>query len=196
LAHIIEITVEWLILPSIMLSVFAFAWAIAKTARPADLKASAWAGLFAGLVTFVIYVVSQLSRIHDPDFRFTTLPDLLVQPVASGVVLGFVFLWLIRLALPTRLVGILTLMLSTASTSALFTYVFLTLLRIQVLYWTLGTALGVFLHVVVFPGSVRHIFGTLPASISEEPSSHVDKQPEPLEFELAGAREHCVDHRL
>jgi hypothetical protein len=50
-------------------------------------------------------------------------------------------------------------MLSATSSSALFTYVFLTTLRVSVLYWTLGAALGILLHVVFFPDSVRHVFG-------------------------------------
>jgi hypothetical protein len=158
-APVIATIVQWLILPSIMLAVFAFAWVIAGTAKSPELKVSAWAGFFAGLVIFVIYVVSQLRLIHDPDFRVSTLPGLLVGPLSAGLGAGFLFLWLVRVALPTRLVGILTLMLAGTSSSALFTYLFLTTLRIPVLYWTLGTALGILLHVVFFPGSVRHIFG-------------------------------------
>ncbi len=162
MAPIIATIVQWLILPSIMTSLFAFAWVIASTTKFPELKVSAWAGFFAGLVTFVIYVVSQLRLIHDPDFRVTTLPGLLVacKPLSClGLGAGFVFLWLVRIALPTRLVGILTLMLSGTSSSALFTYLFLTTLRVSVLYWTLGTALGILLHVVLFPESVGHIFG-------------------------------------
>ncbi len=93
---------------------------------------SAWAGFFAGLVTFVIYVVSQLNMIHDTDFRVSTLPGLLVWPLIMGLAAGFVFLWLVHYVLPTRLVGILTLMLAGTSSSALFTYVFLTTLRVSV----------------------------------------------------------------
>jgi hypothetical protein len=159
MAPIIATVVQWLILPSIMLAVFAFAWVIAKTARLAELKVSAWAGFSAGLVIFVIYVVSQLGEIHDPDFRTSTLPGLLTLPLGAGLGAGIIFLWLVRLALPTRLVGILTLMLSATSSSALFTYLFMTTLRVSVLYWTLGAALGILLHVVLFPESVRHVFG-------------------------------------
>jgi hypothetical protein len=40
---------------------------------------------------------------------------------------------------------------------------------VSILYWTLGTALGILLHIVLFPSSVEHIFkaatkgGQLPA---------------------------------
>jgi hypothetical protein len=59
---------------------------------------------------------------------------------------------------PTRLVGIITLLLSAISTSALFTYFFIIDLRIWILYLTLGSALGILLHIVFFPASVKEIF--------------------------------------
>jgi hypothetical protein len=111
------------------------------------------------LLTFLIYAASQLEQIDDPGFRVATLPGLLVPPLRSGLAAGFTFLWLIRFALPTRLVGILTLMLSASSSAALFSYLFLSELRVSVLYWTLGSALGILLHVVLFPESLRHISG-------------------------------------
>jgi hypothetical protein len=30
--------------------------------------------------------------------------------------------------------------------------------RVSVLYWTLGTALGILLHIVLFPAAIAHIF--------------------------------------
>jgi hypothetical protein len=49
-------------------------------------------------------------------------------------------------------------------------------MRVEVLYWMLGTALGILLHVVFFPSSNEHIFrvgarqGQLPADIGRDPS--------------------------
>ena len=60
--------------------------------------------------------------------------------------------------IPTRLVGLITLLLAATSTSSLFTYVFINSVRVSVLYWVLGTALGILLHIVLFPASVRDIF--------------------------------------
>ncbi len=171
MAAVISATVQWVILPSIMLAVFALAWVIAGSARSPELKVSSWAGLGAGLLTFVVYVVSQLSRIREPDFHFSALPGLLLLPLGWGLAAGFIFLWMVRYAVPTRLVGIITLMLSASSSAAMFTYVFLDSMRIEVLYWTLGTALGILLHVVFFPSSIEHIVrvgsrpGQFPADI-------------------------------
>jgi hypothetical protein len=155
---IISTVIQWVILPLIMFALFAFAWIIASTARSAELKVSSWAGFWAGLVTFVIYVVSQLGHIREPDLHFSALPGFLLLPLGWGLGAGFVFLWTVRHAVPTRLVGLITLMLAASSTSAVFTYIFIDSLRVSVLYWTLGSALGILLHIVLFPTSVEHIF--------------------------------------
>jgi hypothetical protein len=174
MAPIISTIVQCVILPLIMFAVFVFGWIIAHSARTPELKVSSWAGLWAGQVTFVVYVVSQLGQIREPNLRAAPLPGLLPLPLGWGLAAGFVFLWLVRHAMPTCLVGLITLMLTASSTSAMFTYVFLDSLRVSVLYATLGTALGILLHIVLFPASVEHIFkvgarqGQFPADIKRD----------------------------
>jgi hypothetical protein len=158
MAPFIATTVQWVILPLIMCAIFAFAWIIASSARTAELRVSSWAGLWAGLLSFVIYAVSQLGQIREPNLHYAALPGLQLLPLGWGLTTGFVFLWIVRHAVPTRLVGLITLMLAGSSTSALFTYIFIDSLRVSVLYWTLGTALGILLHIVLFPSSIAHIF--------------------------------------
>jgi hypothetical protein len=51
-------------------------------------KVSACAGFLAGLVTFVIDVVSQLSMFHNPDFRVSTLAGLLARQHCAGLGAG------------------------------------------------------------------------------------------------------------
>jgi hypothetical protein len=157
MAPFIATTVQWVILPLIMCAIFAFAWIIAGSAKTAELRVSSWAGFWAGLLSFVIYVVSQLSQIREPNLHYAALPDMQFLPLGWGLTTGFVFLWIVRHAVPTRLVGLITLMLAGSSTSAIFTYIFIDSLRVSVLYWTLGTALGILLHIVLFPSSVAHI---------------------------------------
>ena len=154
----IATTVQWVILPLIMFAIFAFAWIIANSTRTGELRVSSWAGFWAGLLSFVVYVVSQLSKIHEPRFQYADLPGMQLLPFGWGLSAGFVFLWFVRYAVPTRLVGLITLMLAGTSTSAVFTYVFIDTTRVPVLYWTLGTALGILLHIVLFPSSIVHIF--------------------------------------
>jgi hypothetical protein len=158
MAPFIATTAQWVILPLIMCAIFAFAWIIAGSAKTAELRVSSWAGFWAGLLSFVIYVVSQLSQIREPNLHYAALPGLQFLPLGWGLTTGFVFLWIVRHAVPTRLVGLITLMLAGSSTSAIFTYIFIDSLRVSVLYWTLGTALGILLHIVLFPASIAHIF--------------------------------------
>jgi hypothetical protein len=158
MAPLISATVQWGILPLIMIAIFVFAWIIASSARSAELRVSSWAGFWAGLLSFVIYVVSLLAQIREPNFRYALLPGLQLLPLGWGLTTGFVSLWIVRHAVPTRLVGIITLMLAGSSTSAVFTYIFIDSLRVSVLYWTLGTALGILLHIVLFPTSIAYIF--------------------------------------
>ncbi len=154
----IATTVQWVILPLIMFAIFAFAWIIANSARTAELRVSSWAGFWAGLLSFVVYVVSQLNQIREPKLQYADLPGIQLLPFGWGLATGFVFLWFVRHALPTRLVGLITLMLAGTSTSAIFTYIFIDSTRVPVLYWTLGTALGILLHIVLFPSSIVPIF--------------------------------------
>jgi hypothetical protein len=141
-----------------MIAIFVFARIIASSARSAELRVSSWAGFWAGLLSFVTYVVSQLAQVREPNFQYAALPGLQLLPLGWSLTTGFVFLWIVRHAVPTRLVGIITLMLAGSSTSAVFTYLFIDSLRVSVLYWTLGTALGILLHIVVFPTSIAYIF--------------------------------------
>jgi hypothetical protein len=158
MAPVIATTVQLVILPMIMCAIFTFAWIIAGSARTAELRVSSWAGFWAGLLSFVIYVVSQLGQIREPNLHYAALQGLQFLPLGWGLTTGFVFLWIVRHAVPTRLVGLITLMLAGSSTSAIFTYIFIDSLRVSVLYWTLGTALGILLHIVLFPASIAHIF--------------------------------------
>jgi hypothetical protein len=178
MAPIISTIVQWVILPSIISAIFGFAWIIANSTRTAELKVSAWAGLWAGQLAFVVYAVSQLGQIRDPDFHYSALPGLMPMSLTCGLVAGFVFLGLVRVAVPTRLVGLITLTLAGTSTSALFTYVFINSLRVSVLYWALGTALDILLHIVLYPASIGPIFRIAAKENPELADALHEAQPE------------------
>jgi hypothetical protein len=180
----ISTIVQWMVLPLIMFSIFALAWILARSAKTAELRVSSWAGFWAGLLSFVIYVVSQLSQIRDPALHFSELPGLQPLPLGLGLIGGFVFFWIVQRSVPTRLVGLMTLVLGASSTSALFTYLFIDSLRVSVLYLTLGTALGILVHVILFPASLAHI---LPATERKELFlADVLRKPKPGDFPLPG----------
>ncbi len=152
--------IQWVIIPAVIFSLFVFSFRVTTTITESELKISSRAGFWAGLLLFVIYVIGQLNAIRKPVLEYSPLPGFLWLPMGFGSILGFAILWLIKIVLPTRLVGLITLLLCSVSTSALFTYIFLDSLRVWVLYLTLGTSLGILLHIVFFPASVKGIFAT------------------------------------
>ena len=158
MASFVSIVVQWVVVSGVMVALLIYALTIPGAAEGPELKRSAWAGFWAGLVVSVIYIISQLGQIREPSFESLTLPGLQIGPIAVGLVIGFIFLWLVRILIPTRIVGLVTLLLSATSSSALFAYIFVDAVRVSVLYASLGAALGILLHIVLFPGSVR---GTL-----------------------------------
>jgi hypothetical protein len=74
------------------------------------------------LLSFVIYVLSQLVQIREPNFNYAVLPGRQLLPLGSGLTTAFVFHSIVRHSVPTRLIGIITLMLAGSRTSAVFTY--------------------------------------------------------------------------
>jgi hypothetical protein len=153
----ISTIVGWIVVPGILVVLFIYALVLMGGAPQGPPRRSATAGFLAGLVLFVVFVVSQLDAIREPSFEFSRFPSLEVIPMGLGLVIGFVLLLVVRWITPTPLVGLLTLLLAAASSSALYTYIFIESLRSTLLFLTLGTALGALLHIVFFPSSVRDL---------------------------------------
>jgi len=153
MARTIVILIPWTVVPVILLALFVFSLTIVSQLSEPESKASARAGVWAGLVLFVIFVLSQLRDLREPEFTFASVPDIDTVPLVAGVVAGFIFLRVVRLLLGTRVIGVTTLLLCAGSTSALYSFLFIESLRPTVLYLALGVAFGVLFHIVLFPSS-------------------------------------------
>jgi hypothetical protein len=159
----IIVLVEWLVVPVIILSVFFFAIGIIARTEPGDQKTSAKAGFWAGLVLFVAYVLTQLQLIKEP-----SLAPFMIDPLgaselvlaAFGCVAGIVMLIFVGLLGHTRVVGLVTLVLSASSAIALYTYIFVESLRRSCLIVALGFTFGALLYIALFPKSLTRIWGT------------------------------------
>ena len=158
MAHTVVTFVPWTVVPIILLALFVFSLTIVSRLREPESKASARAGVWAGLVLFVTFVLSQLRELREPQFTFAAVPDLDTAPLIIGVVVGFIFLWTVRLLLRTPVVGVTTLLLCAGSTSALYSFLFIESLRPTMLYLALGVAFGVLFHIVLFPSSMRKLW--------------------------------------
>lgn len=161
----------WVIIPLIILSMLIFSLMIVARVTMADSKISVRAGLLAGLVLFVIYVVTQLQSIHVPNLSNYSPHFNLFSGVVLliGFIVGFFLLWGIRILAPTRLVGLLVLILSAASLSALFSYFFASNVRDITLFFALSTVFGILVHVMFFPKTLREIF--VPDKVREQNAS-------------------------
>ncbi len=146
LPSIISMAVHWIILPIILIGLFLYGVVIWHQVSDTDLKAAAGAGFWAGLVLFVIFVVSQLTEIRNPQFDLKGA--IIFNPflIGLGVVSGFGMMFGIRYSVPTRAVGAVVLLLTASSLTALYGYVFIESIRGLVLLLALGVALGTLLY--------------------------------------------------
>lgn len=156
--ELISIVVYWIIVPVIILSLFIFASTIAARAPKPESKTSAKAGLWAGLILFIVYVISQIDSLKEPNFTVIGMAGIKFWPVVYGTIFGFLLLLGVRLLLSTRQVGFIVLILAAASTCSLYSYIFIADIRNTVLALTLGAGLGALFHVVILPTSVKELF--------------------------------------
>ena len=153
--------VVWIIVPIVIFAILILAIRIVSGVSNSDHKVSARAGLWAGLLLFVVYVVSQLATLQNISFSvdyFSYVPQFNLINTIIGSILGFAFFAGIRYIIPTRLVGLIVLLLTWASTSALFSYIFIQSTRNSVMCFALGTLIGALVYVVIFPTPFREIW--------------------------------------
>jgi hypothetical protein len=153
--EIISLIVLWGVAPAIFVALLIFGMIIVRRTSYDERKTSARAGFWAGLVLFIGYVISQSHTLKMPAAIFRYLPELDLLPAAIGFIVGFLFLWGVRFLLLTRMVGLISLVLSTLSTSGLYSYIFIDTLRDKILFISLGFAFGALLHIVFFPSSTK-----------------------------------------
>jgi uncharacterized metal-binding protein len=153
--EIISLIVLWGIVPAILLALLIFGTIIVRRTSYDERRTSARAGFWAGLVLFIGYVISQSHTLKMPTSIFRYLPALDLVPAAIGFIIGFLFLWGVRYLLLTRMVGLVSLILSSVSTSSLYSYIFIDTLRNKILFLALGFAFGALLHMVFFPSSIK-----------------------------------------
>jgi hypothetical protein len=153
----IYFSIIFIIIPAIILAFFIIAAILPSRAADGNARFSGRAGFWAGLVVFAGYAISAIGRITAPNFNVDRLPSFNWIGVIIGVIAGFALLFLVEEALPSRGIGILTLVLSAASTIGLFSYLFTSEIRDFAMYLTLGALFGVLVNVIVSPTVARGI---------------------------------------
>jgi len=153
--EITTVVVSWAVVPAIILAAFFFSIIIVRRTLQDERGTSARAGFWAGILLMIVFVISQWYRVKSPTFSLKSLPSLNIESAGIGFIVGFFFLWIVRFLLPTRMVGLISLILSAASTSGLYAYIFIESLRGTILFLALGIAFGALLHIALFPSSIR-----------------------------------------
>lgn len=153
--EIISAVVNWGIVPGILLAVLFFSIIIIRRTSQDERRTSARAGFWAGILLMIVFVISRWHMVKSPTFSLNSLPSLNLESAGIGLIIGFLFLWIVRFLLLTRMVGLISLILSAASTTGLYAYVFVESLRSTILFLALGIAFGALLHIVLFPNSIR-----------------------------------------
>jgi hypothetical protein len=155
--QVMYFSIIFIIIPGIILAFFIIAALLPGLAVDHDAKLSGRAGFWAGLVLFAVYAVSAISKVTAPDFNAESLPSFSWLGLTVGVILGFALLYFVEFTLPSRGIGVLTLILCAASTIGIFSYLFNSGIRDFTMYLTLGALFGVLSNVIVNPSLARGI---------------------------------------
>ena len=143
--------IEWGVVPLILFSLLMFGLFRVSGPKPDPaVKASATAGAWAGLVVFVLFIVSQKNNglafsFQLPAYGFRFWPTIL------SAATGFGGSWLLDAIRRYRVVGAFVLVLVASTSIALFSYVFVSDVRPHLVFLALGGALGVLLHQMLYP---------------------------------------------
>lgn len=155
--EVIALILFWVFVPGIMLGVVALGKRLASKVENPEMKTSARAGWWAGMVLFVFFFIYQI-----PKFR---LPTSLVDPSIElsylgafiGALVGFIILFGLRALIESRAIGLITMLLSFSGTSALYSYFFIRMHNDVLMSSSLGVAFGALLYVVIFPKKMHEL---------------------------------------
>jgi len=163
----VSFVVYWLVVPLIFLRLLSFANEIKDIAKDNEQKGSARVGFWAGILIAVVYISWKLKEGHD---SFNP-PIFNLNNVGIGICISCSIIGLIWLVNPKMAgmknpflnliqrakFGIVTLILSAISLSALFSYIFIDSSRDPIFNVTLGSAIGILLSLVFFPKTLESL---------------------------------------
>jgi hypothetical protein len=158
LQKLIVVIIVWIVVPAILFGLFILSSSIVKKAKSGEHKLSTQAGFWAGMITFVIFLIYELPLIRFPYFNSVSLIDMSLWMLLLSTVGGYFFLHILKLTIPTRIAGFVVLLLVFCSLSALFNYFFIQSINDILMSMSLGLALGVLIHIILEPKTINIIF--------------------------------------
>jgi hypothetical protein len=144
--------IQWIIVPGILALFLLTGLYLPFTGIDERTRRSGYSGILAGAIIFVIFVVSQQKQRYRSlsfemmDFQFSPIS------LALGGVIGFVAQFIFELVEDNIGMGLLALIITSATLIAAFGYFFVVESKDTILFLSLGILLGVFLHRIVRPG--------------------------------------------
>src|SRR5438132_58063 len=121
----VTLAVNWVVVPVVLVAIFCYGLVIATAPSKNPAASSRGYGFWAGVVLFAVFVYSQLKSVCALYLTLRSFPVVNYLAVLLLILVGFGAMWLLRLALQTRLIGIAIFFLIAASLVALFSYIFL-----------------------------------------------------------------------
>lgn len=170
---VVTVGVKWALVPLIVAGVVVLARSIVVRAEEGELRTSARAGGWAGLVLFFFYFVHSLPAFRPPGLEAEVGLGLHVGGIVLGAVVALAILVAATYLAPARVVGFVVLFLTFSGLTAFHSYVFLEDPSATFVGFALGAVVGTLLHMMVFPGSLTE----LPESGESEPEEAVYRPP-------------------
>ena len=153
--------VIYFVIPGIMITILVAGIYISQRV-PSRYRLSARAGLGAGVVAFIIYIAASFRNLQAEPPNASTMPTFHWMPALIGLVLGFALLLLLQLLkLTPALVGLFFLFLVTTTSTAAFSYFFVSRTRDFTIFFALSALLGTLLYIIFFSEKdvVKEIMG-------------------------------------
>lgn len=156
----ITLFVGWVFAPAMMLGSVALSRITAERLLSREDRIAARAGWWAGVLLFVLYFLYQFPGFEVPQLFVSPRLELNLIGATSGLLAGFLILRSLNVLMETKVYPFLLLLLSFGGAAAWYHYVFVGTYNALLLSVCLGIALGLLLHVALFPHSRRTLLLT------------------------------------
>jgi len=143
--------VHWVVVPAILIIIFVFAVSLPYTAGKTKDSSAGTAGIFAGLIIFLIFLVTRDSQVSEfsseiPEYSLSFFSVIII---AAGLILGFGTITIINEIRKLSSLAFLVMILVAATLITGYSYFVYVGLRSIVVYISLGGMLGGLLRIMI-----------------------------------------------
>lgn len=156
MSHNILWFIQWILVPGIMVLILLYGLFLPHTALNTKAKTSGNAGILAGMILFVLFIISQQTHPIEfaPEVITVELQLSSLLLLIAGICVGFFVRLLLELIIGTRLLGAVVSIIIAATTIGLYSFFFIKAIRISIMFESLGMLLGAFIYKMIFPDKV------------------------------------------